>query len=85
MVGVRGVFEELGRGRPSGFASDAAEVLRRLAERVRDVAGRFPASPKAFQELAGRVARRFGAPEPAPGEPSGPVGHPSTGSGLIIP
>ena len=84
VVGVRGVFEELGRGRPSGFAADAAEVLRRLAERVREVARRSPAAPRAFQELAGRVARRFG-PEQSPGEPSGPVGQPSGGSSLIIP
>jgi len=85
-TGIRSVFDELGRGRPTGFAADAAEVLRRLADRVRDVGASTPASPRVFLDLASRVARRFGAAEATtPGEPAGAHGHPSSGSGLIIP
>jgi hypothetical protein len=84
-AGVRGVFDELGRGRPTGFAADAAEVLRRLADRARDLGGPAHGSGRDFLDLASRVAQRFGPPDGLPGEPNRPDGQPSTGSGLIIP
>jgi len=85
-AGIRSVFDELGHGRPTGFAADAAEVLRRLADRAREVAASAPGSSRHFLDLAGRVARRFGSPEtPMPGESAVPAGRPAAGSGLIIP
>ena len=83
-AGIRGVFDELGRDRPSGFAADAAEVLRRLGDRAREIGAASPGSPRAFLDLAARVARRFATPERA-GEPGGATPPPSAGSGLIIP
>jgi hypothetical protein len=84
-TGIRSVFDELGRGRPTGFAADAAEVLRRLADRVRDVGASTPASPRVFLDLASRVARRFGAPGGAPDEVDALAARPSSESRLIIP
>lgn len=84
-AGIRSVYEELGRNRPSGFAADAAEVVGRLADRARDIGGATPASPRTFLELAGRVARRFKDPEGASGEPDATAAHAAAGSGLILP
>ena len=85
-VGIRGVFDDLGRGRPSAFAADAAEVLRRLADRAREVSGAGTGSSRTFLELASRVARRFGTPDDGmPGEPETAPARPSAGSGLILP
>jgi hypothetical protein len=82
--GIRDVFDQLGRGRPSGFAADAAEVLRRLEERVQAARHLAPENPRAFLELAGRVVRRLGAPEagalPADGQGASPAG-----SSIILP
>ena len=84
-AGIQHVFEELGRDRPSGFAADAAEILRRLADRARDVSGTTSGSSRTFLELAGRVAHRFGPPGGAPGEMDPPAGASSAGSGIVIP
>jgi len=84
-AGIRGVYEELGRSRPSAFAADAAEVLRRLADRARDINGADPGGRRAFLDLAGRVARRFGDPEGAPASSDTEAGPGAGGSGLIIP
>jgi len=84
-AGIQGVFEELGRDRPSGFAADAAEVLRRLADRAREVSKATSGSSRTFLELAGRVAQRFGPSGGAPGEMDPPPAESSAGSGLIIP
>ena len=84
-AGIREVFDELGRGRPTGFAADAAETLRRLAERVAAIARQSPGAPRAFLDLAGRVARRFGGPEDAGGGPAASPAQPAAGSGLILP
>lgn len=54
---IRAVYDQLGKKRPSAFAADAAVVTRRLEERVAAV-GRQPGSPpRAFLELASRLAR----------------------------
>jgi len=74
--GIRGMFEQFGRGRPSGFAADAAAVLRQVEDRVRAVQRAAPGDSRAFLGLAERMARRLGSPglegsptesEPAPG------------------
>jgi hypothetical protein len=79
--GIKGMFDQLGRGRPSGFAADAATVLRQVEDRVRAVQRATPGDARAFLELAGRVARRLGGPGPdglraegeaAPGDGDGP-------------
>jgi hypothetical protein len=84
-AGIQSVFEELGRDRPSGFAADAAEVLRRLADRAREVSKATSGSSRTFLELAGRVAHRFGPSGGALGEMDPPAAESSAGSGLIIP
>jgi hypothetical protein len=85
--GIRGVFEQLGRGQPSSFAADAAAVLRRVEDRISAVQRAAPGDSRAFLRLAGRVAKRLGSPgvegspadrEPAPGSGRG-------GPSIIIP
>ena len=83
-AGIRGVFDELGRDRPSGFAADAAEVLRRLADRASRVSA-GAGGQRVFLDLASRVARRFGGPDAGPADPGGPAVQPPAGSGLILP
>ena len=60
--GIRNTFEQLGRGRPSGFAADAAAVLRQVEDRIRAVQRSTPGDLRAFLGLAGRVAKRLGGP-----------------------
>ena len=72
--GLRGVFEELGRNRPSSFAADAAAVLRQLEDRARAVQRLSPSDPRAFLKLAGRMVERFGHAGGA-GEPSADGGQ----------
>jgi hypothetical protein len=60
--GIKGVFEPLGRGRPSAFAADAAAALRQVEDRVRAVQRASPGDGRAFLALAGRMARRLGPP-----------------------
>jgi hypothetical protein len=86
--GIRGIYEQLGHGRPSGFAADAAAVLRQLEDRVRAVQGAAPGSSRAFLDLAGRMAKRLAGPggagsalpegEAAPGSGAG-------GPSIIVP
>ncbi len=56
---MRAVFDDLGKSRPSAFAEDAAVVLRQLERRIRDVIRESGGQPRAFIELAGRIARQF--------------------------
>jgi len=85
--GIRGMFEQLGRGRPSGFAADAAAVLRQVEDRIRAVQRATPGDSRAFLGLAERVARRLGNPglegSPVEGEPAAGGGRGS--SSIIIP
>jgi hypothetical protein len=83
-AGIREVFDQLGKGRPSGFAADAAEVLRRLADRVRAISGPPAAAPRAFLELAGRVALRMSGPAAAPGQPDGDARRAPPASPIIL-
>ena len=82
--GIKGMFDDLGRGRPTGFAADAAAVLRQVEDRVRAVQRANPADSRAFLDLAGRMARRLGGPgvEGAQAE-----GEPAAGGGpsIILP
>jgi len=84
--GIKEVFDKLGRGRPSGFAADAAAVLRQLEDRVQAVQRLHPSEPRVFLELAGRVATRVGGPG-APGPEAD--GHASSGGSsgptIIVP
>jgi len=83
--GIRELFDQLGWGRPSGFAADAAAVLRRLEERARAVQQRAGSTPRAFVELAGRMARRLGAQDAAAGLADGQGAPPPAGPSIIVP
>ena len=83
--GIRDLFDQLGRGRPSGFAADAAAVLRRIEERARAVQQLAASNPRAFLELAGRVGRRLGAPEAGTRPADGQGAAPAAGSRIILP
>lgn len=82
---IRELFDQLGRGRPSGFAADAAAVLRRIEERARAVQQLATSNPRAFLELAGRVARRLGASEAGTRPADGQGAAPAAGSSIILP
>jgi hypothetical protein len=85
--GIRGMFEQLGRGRPSGFAADAAAVLRQVEDRIRTVQRATPGDTRAFLALAERMSRRLGAPD-AEAIPAGGGPAPDSGSGgpsIILP
>lgn len=77
--GIREVYDNLGRTRPSGFAAEAARVLRRLEERVGEAHRAGLDARRGFLDLAARVAGRFG---PLDGE--GPSEAPPSSS-IIIP
>ncbi|MFO7693269.1 MAG: hypothetical protein R6V57_09320 [Vicinamibacterales bacterium] len=83
--GIKGMFDQLGRGRPSGFSSDAAAVLRQVEDRVSAVRRAAPADPHAFLELAGRMARRLGGPGSEAAQPEGEAAQSGGGSPIIIP
>jgi hypothetical protein len=84
--GIKGMFDQLGRGRPSGFAADAAAVLRQVEDRVRAVQRATPGNERAFLELAGRMARRLGGPG-LEGSPDGGDAAPGSGDApsIILP
>lgn len=84
-AGIREVFDQLGKGRPSGFAAEAAEVLRRLADRVRAMQQQAGSGPRAFLDLAGRVAGRFAGPASDSGGPDGDAQKGSPSSPIILP
>jgi hypothetical protein len=83
--GIREMFEQIGRGRPSAFAADAAAALRQVEDCVRAVQRAAPGDARAFLDLAGRMAKRLGPPgaEDVPGatEPGQGGGSPS----IILP
>lgn len=74
---LRPVLEEAGRGAGSSFERDAAVVLRRLEDAVRDVRTFDQINRQAFLELLRRVM------SPSPEEPS--VGETPDRSRLIVP
>jgi hypothetical protein len=74
---LRPVLEEAGRGAGSSFERDAAVVLRRLEDAVRDVRTFDQTNRQAFLELLRRVM------SPSPEEPS--VGETPGRSRLIVP
>jgi hypothetical protein len=85
--GVRSMLDQLGRGRPSSFAADAAEVLRQVEDRVRSVQRAAPGDSRAFMALAARMARRLGGPD-AEAPPAGDGTMPGSGDGgtsIILP
>ena len=60
LTALKPVLAEARQGGGSAFERDAAVVLRRLDEAVRDVRAAEPADRRAFLELLGRVIRRPG-------------------------
>jgi hypothetical protein len=74
---LRPVLEEAGRGAGSSFERDAAVVLRRLEEAVRDVRTFDQTNRQAFLEMLRRVMA------PSPEDPS--AGETPDRSRLIVP
>jgi hypothetical protein len=74
---LRPVLEEAGRGTGSSFERDAAVVLRRLEEAVRDVRTFDQTNRQAFLEMLRRVMA------PSPEDPS--AGETPDRSRLIVP
>jgi hypothetical protein len=85
--GIKEMFDQLGRGRPSGFAADAAAVLRQVEDRVRAVRRAAPGAPRAFLALAERMSRRLGHPGPDGPQPEGGAAQGGAGGGpsIILP
>jgi hypothetical protein len=81
--GIKESFEQLGRGRPSGFAADAAAVLRQVEDRVKAVQRGAPGDRRAFLALAERVSRRLEGPG-GPDNPSAGSEPPGGGMPSII-
>lgn len=82
--GIRDMFEQLARGRPSAFAADAAAVLRRLEDRVTAVQRAAPGDPRAFLALAERLSARLGGPRPEGQQADGGQSPGSAGGPSII-
>jgi hypothetical protein len=73
MSALKPLLAEAGHGQGSAFERDAAVVLRRVEEAVRDVREHDPTDRRAFLDLIGRVISRAPAAsdaEPARPEPS---------------
>ncbi len=85
--GIRELFDQLGRGRPSSFAADAAAVLRQLEDRISTVRQATAGTSRAFLALAERMARRLGRPGAAGGTAEGAKGQAGQGGApsIIIP
>lgn len=83
--GVKATFDQLGRQRPSGFAADAAAVLRQVEDRVGALRRASPGDPMAFLDLAGRMARRLGS-QGMDGDPAGAeTAANANGPSIIVP
>ena len=82
--GIKGMFDQLGHGRPTGFAADAAAVLRQVEDRVRAVQRANPADARAFLDLSGRMARRLGGPG-VEGSQAEAERAPGGGPSIIVP
>ncbi len=65
---MRSVLEDLGRDRPSAFAADAAAALGRVEVQVRACAKAEPDNPRAFLDLAARIARLLKGDARPPGD-----------------
>lgn len=76
---IRQLYDRVGQGQPASFATSAARVLRRLAERVEDAHRAGLDARRGFLDLAVRVAGHVGLPDSAPAD------TPSTESPIIIP
>jgi hypothetical protein len=84
---IKAVFEELGTTRPSSFAADAAEVLRRIAQCGRAVEqASLAAGPCAFLDIARRLAQAFVRPAtPDRADPGAARPAETDRSSIIIP
>jgi len=81
MAALKPVLAEAGQGAGSAFERDAALVLRRLAEAVRELRRQYSANRRVFLDLVGRVIRESPREEAEGGEPAGGA----RGSSLIVP
>ena len=82
--GISAMFEQLGRGRPSAFAADAAAVLRQVEDRVHAVQRSAPGEPRAFLALAERMSARLGGPGPESQQAEGEEAQAGAGGPSII-
>jgi hypothetical protein len=80
--GLKPALAEAARGRGSAFERDAAVVLRRVEEAVREVRGQSPGNRRAFLELLGRVIR---TPSAAEGSRDEEAASQPAASRLIVP
>lgn len=80
--GIGEVYEELGRNRTSGFAADAAAVLRQLEGVVTSVQRASPTDQRAFLGLAGRLSAVL---RPSGDSPAAGSGAGGPGSPIILP
>jgi hypothetical protein len=65
MTALKPLLAEAGKAQGSSFERDAAVVLRRIEQAVRDVRGQDPENHRAFLDLIGRVVvKRPDAPDP---------------------
>jgi hypothetical protein len=80
VAGLRPLLAEAGKGGGSSFERDAAGVLRRVEEAVREVRGDDPENRRGFLDLLGRIVRKTDAEEPPDAENTGPARSP-----LIVP
>lgn len=78
---IRAIFDQLGRQRPSAFAADASVVLRRMEVQVAAAGKAAPGNPKAFLDLAARIARQL-KPD---GETDGAAAGGASPSPLVLP
>jgi len=82
IASLKPVLAEAGRGLGSAFERDAAVVLRRVEEAVRDVRGQSGENRRAFLDLLGRIIKDPPAAEALREDEA--AGQPAT-SRLIVP
>jgi len=63
LAGLRPVLAEAGKGGGTPFERDAAVVLRRVEESVRQLREREPENKRAFLDLLGRIVKSGDKPE----------------------
>lgn len=82
MAALKAVLAEAGRGLGSAFERDAATVLRRVADAVKELRALEPENRRTFLDLLGRVISQA-AGDPS-GEPAADPGSPAEPR-LIVP
>jgi hypothetical protein len=80
VAGLRPLLAEAGKGGGSSFERDAAGVLRRVEEAVREVRDDDRDNRRAFLDLLGRIVRKSDGDEPPEADQTRPARSP-----LIVP